>query len=441
MITELARITEIAKAKPKECFTSLAHLIDETSIKVCSMETDGKKATGVDKVTKEEYEENLDANVADLVARMKRQAYKPQAVRRVYIPKPGTDKQRPLGIPAYEDKLVQAALAKILNAIYEVDFLDCSYGFRPGRGCHDALKALNRIIEQGSVNYIVDADIKGFFNHVDHEWLLKFLKLRIADPNILRLISRFLKAGVVDAGIKYDTPEGTPQGGVVSPVLGNIYLHYALDLWFYLVVRKNCRGRAYMVRYCDDFVCCFQYKEDARAFYQALIPRLAKFNLDIADEKTRIIAFGRKAEETKQGGGKPDTFDFLGFTHYCGKGRKGQFRVKRKTSAKKFRASLLRCKEWLKQNRTLPAVELMDKMRVKMLGHYRYYGMTDNSRTLELFYWESMKLLFKWLNRRSQRRSLSFDKFKLFLARYPLPNPKIYVNIYNFRPRLVDCRW
>ena len=178
------------------------------------MGMDGKKATGIDRVTKEEYEENLDDNVADLVARMKRQAYKPQAVRRVYIPKPGTDKQRPLGIPAYEDKLVQAALAKILNAIYEVDFLDCSYGFRPGRGCHDALKALNRIIEQGSVNYIVDADIKGFFNHVDHEWLLKFLKLRIADPNILRLISRFLKAGVVDAGIRYDTPEGTPQGGL-----------------------------------------------------------------------------------------------------------------------------------------------------------------------------------------------------------------------------------
>ncbi len=441
MITELARITDIAKAKPKECFTSLAHLIDETSLKVCSMEMDGKKATGVDKVTKEEYENNLDANVADLVARMKRQAYKPQAVRRVYIPKPGTDKQRPLGIPAYEDKLAQAALTKILNAIYEVDFLDCSYGFRPGRGCHDALKALNRIIEQGSVNYIVDADIKGFFNHVDHEWLLKFLRLRIADPNILRLISRFLKAGVVDAGIKYDTPEGTPQGGVVSPVLGNIYLHYALDLWFYLVVRKNCRGQAYMVRYCDDFVCCFQYEDDARVFYQALIPRLAKFNLDLADEKTRIIAFGRKAEGAKQGGGKPDTFDFLGFTHYCGKGRKEQFRVKRKTSVKKFRASLLRCKKWLKQNRTLPAAELMDKMKVKMIGHYRYYGITDNSRTLKLFYDESMKLLFKWLNRRSQRRSFSFDKFKLFLVKYPLPNPKIYVNIYNFRPKLVDCRW
>ena len=208
-------------------------------------------------------------------------------------------------------------------------------------------------------------------------------------------------------------------------------------------MRKNCRGQAYLVRYCDDFVCCFQYEDDARAFYQALIPRLAKFNLDISEEKTRIIAFGRKAEEAKQNqeGGKPDTFDFLGFTHYCGKGRKGQFRVKRKTSAKKFRASLLRCKEWLMQNRTLPTAELMDKMKAKMLGRYRYYGVTDNSRTLDLFYWESMKLLFKWLNRRSQRKSFSFDKFKLFLVKHPLPTPRIYVNIYAIRPRFAGCRW
>ena len=439
MITELARITEIAKAKPKERFTSLVHLIDETSLKVCSMEMDGKKATGVDRVTKEEYEENLDVNVADLVARMKRQAYKPQAVRRVYIPKPGTDKQRPLGIPAYEDKLVQMALAKILNAIYEVDFLNCSYGFRPGRGCHDALKALNRIIEKGNVNYIVDADIKGFFNHVDHKWMLEFLKLRIADPNILRLVTRFLQAGVMEAGIRHNTTEGTPQGGVVSPVLGNIYLHYALDLWFYLVVRKNCRGQAYMVRYCDDFVCCFQYEDDARAFYQAFIPRLAKFKLDIADEKTRIIPFGRKAES--QGTGNPGTFDFLGFTHYCGKGRKGQFRVKRMTSANKFRFSLLKCKEWLKLSRNLPAVILMTELRQKLLGYYHYYGITDNSVAINKFQWQVRKLLYKWLNRRSQKKSFNYEKFQLFLNKYPLPKPRIYVNIYAIRPRLTGCHW
>jgi hypothetical protein len=203
-------------------------------------------------VTKEEYEANLDDNLADLVVRMKSQAYKPQPVRRVYIPKPGTDKKRPLGIPAYEDKLVQAALSEILNAIYEADFLDCSYGFRPGRGCHDALGALAGIIEREPVNYIVDADIKGFFDHVDHEWLMKFLEVRIADRNLLRIIARFLKAGMMEAGIRYDTPEGTPQGGSCSPILANIYLHYALDLWFHQVARKSCKGKAFMVRYADD---------------------------------------------------------------------------------------------------------------------------------------------------------------------------------------------
>ena len=439
MATGLERIAEIAKAKPKERFTALAHLINVDSLKACHWWMDGKKATGADKVTKEEYEMNLDNNLTDLVARMKRQAYKPQPARRVYIPKPGTDKKRPLGIMTYEDKLVQAVLAEILNAIYEADFLDCSHGFRPKRDCHGALAALAGIIEREPVNYIVDADIKGFFDHIDHEWLMKFLEVRIADPNILRLIARFLKAGMMEAGIKYDTPEGAPQGGVASPIFANVYLHYVLDLWFHLVVRKSCKGKAFMVRYADDFVCCFQYEEDARAFYQALVPRLAKFNLEVADEKTRIIAFGRKAEEAKQqqGGGKPDTFDFVGFTHYCSKGRKGQFRVKRKTSAKKFRASLLRCKVWLQQNRTLPAVILMNLMRVKMLGHYRYYGVTDNSRTLNLFHYETRRLLYKWLNRRSQRKSFNFDKFDLFLARYPLPKPRIYVNIYKLRPGFV----
>lgn len=438
MATGLERIAEIAKARPKERFTSLAHHINVESLKKCHRKMDRKKAAGVDKVTKEEYEANLEGNLAELVAKMKRQAYKPQPVRRTYIPKPGTDKKRLLGVPAYEDKLVQTRLAEILNAIYEADFLGCSYGFRPGRGCHDALAALAGIIEREPVNYIVDADIKGFFDHVDHEWLLKFLEVRIADPNILRLITRFLKAGVMEAGNTNDTPEGTPQGGVISPILANIYLHYALDLWFYAVVRKHCKGKAFMVRYADDFVCCFQHERDARAFYQALIGRLAKFNLEIAEEKTKIIAFGRKAKEIKQqqDGGKPDTFDFLGFTHYCSKGRKGQFRVKRKTSSKRLRTSLLRCKYWLKQNRGLHVDILMKLMRIKMLGHYRYYGVTDNSRALNHFYWETKKLLYKWLNRRSQRKSFSYDKFNLFLTKYPLPMPKIYVNVYH-RPGFV----
>lgn len=347
METELTRIAEVARKRPQERFTSLAHLINETTLRDCHRKMKANKALGIDKVSKEEYEQNLTENLRELVEQMKRQAYKPQPVRRAYIPKPGTSKKRPLGILAYQDKLVQAVMARILTAIYEADFLDCSYGFRPGRNCHDALKELTRIIETRRINYIVDADIKGFFDHVNHEWMLKFIGHRIADPNIRRLIARFLKAGVMENGVKQNIIEGTPQGGNISPILANIYLHYVLDLWFTRIVKKWCRGEAYLIRYCDDFVCCFEYEEEAKAFYEALKGRLGKFNLEIAEDKTRIIAFGRNATK-KSDKRKPDTFDFLGFTHYCGKSKQGYFRVKRKTSRKKYQASILRCKEWIK---------------------------------------------------------------------------------------------
>lgn len=439
METKLAKIAEVAREKPEEKFTSLVHLINKEMLIQCHQELSGKKAAGIDRVSKTEYEQNLESNIEDLLERMKRQAYKPQAVRRTYIEKPGSNKMRPLGIPSYEDKLVQLALVKILGAIYEQDFLDCSVGFRPGRGSHDALKMLANIIEKGKVNYIVDADIKGFFDHVDHEWLRKFLEHRIADPNIQRLIARFLKAGVVEAGIKYDTPEGTPQGGVISPLLANIYLHYVLDLWFYKVVRKNSRGKAYMVRYADDFVCCFQYEEDARRFYEELKERLAKFKLAVAEEKTKIIPFGRKVgtkrQEDEDDDDQAGTFNFLGFTHYGGKSRHGSYRVKRKTSRKKYKASLLKCKEWIKQNRNLPAVELVKGLKSKLVGYYHYYGITDNYRAMEMFRTETEKMLYKWMNRRSQRKSFGWEKFRIFMEKMPLPQPKIYVNIYDLQPR------
>lgn len=436
MLTKLTKIAEVARTRPTEKFTSLAHLINEELLEICHSEAKGQKATGVDSVTKEEYGRNVEANLKDLVARLKRHGYHPQPVRRVYIPKPGSKAKRPLGIPAYEDKLVQAALSKLLNAIYEADFLDCSYGFRPNRGTHDALKAINRIIEKGRVNYIVDVDIKGFFDHVDHQWLLKFVQHRIGDPNIYRLIYRFLRAGVMEEGKRYTTAEGTPQGGVVSPILANLYLHYVVDLWFEKVVRKSLQGEAYMVRYADDLVFCFQYENEAQNFYQALIERLAKFNLEIADDKTKIIPFGRFAEELsqKKEKGKPETFDFLGFTHYCGKSKEGKFRVKRKTSKKKYRGSLLKFKKWVKESRNMPMHDLWDKAKEKLRGYYQYYGITDNSKMISNYQYEAKRILFKWLNRRSQRKSFDWDKFKLFLNKYPLPKPKIYVNIYKFRP-------
>lgn len=437
METKLDRIAEIAKRRPNERFTSLAHLLDEEMLRQCHKEINGNKATGIDRVTKGEYEQELDSNIKDLVAKLKRRAYRPQPARRVNIPKPGTDKTRPLGILAYEDKIVQRGMAKVLNAIYEQYFLDFSYGFRPNRSSHDALKRLNIIIECRKTNYIVDADIKGFFDNVDHEWMMKFISHRIADPRFQQLIRKTLKAGYMEENIIHETEGGTTQGGLISPILANLYLHYALDLWFDKVVKPRCRGEAYMVRYADDFVCCFQYEYDANRFYNALQNRLEKFNLSIAVEKTKIINFGRFAEEkcAKQGKKKPDTFDFLGFTHYCSKSRQGKFRVKRRTSRKKYKAALLSMKEWIRNNRITPIKTLIKELNVKLRGHYQYYGITDNSR-ISNFYNDTIRLLYKWLNRRSQRRSFGWDKYNLFLKRHEILKPKVYVSIYDTKNRI-----
>jgi group II intron reverse transcriptase/maturase len=295
MKTDFARITEIAQNHKNSKIDSLAHYINECTLKQSHAELSGNKACGVDKVSKEMYEKNLDANLKNLVEHMKCQSYKPNPVKRVYIPKETKGKTRPLGIPSYEDKLVQSVLNKILNAIYEVDFSKDSYGFRPNRSCHDAIIALDRYIGK-KVNYIVDADTKGFFDNVSHEWMLKFLRHRIGDTNILRLIYRFLKSGVMEEGKTEVSEKGTPQGGIISPILANIYLHYVLDLWFERIVKRYSAGEAYLIRYADDFVCCFQYKKDAERFYKALIERLGNFGLEIAEEKTKIIQFGRFAE-------------------------------------------------------------------------------------------------------------------------------------------------
>ncbi|MGN1156287.1 MAG: group II intron reverse transcriptase/maturase, partial [Agathobacter sp.] len=352
METKLLRIAELAKSDPKMKFTSLAHLLNVQSLIQCHHELPNNKATGVNGTTKEQYAESLEENIMDLTSRLRSKSYRPIPVRRMYIPKLNSNKRRPLGIPEHEDKIVQKGIAKVLNAIYENDFLDCSFGFRPNRNCHDALKILNFYIEKRLVSYVVDVDIKGFFDNVDHKWMMEFLKHRITDPNLLRIISRFLRGGYMEESRRYKTDKGTPQGGVISPILANVYLHYVLDLWFEKVVRKQCEGQAYMVRYADDFVCCFQHKREAIQFYESLKLRLKKFNLEIAEDKTKVIPFGRFAENNakRTGNGKPATFDFLGFTHYCGKSKQGKFRVKRKSSRKKVQGKLKESKEWLKSN-------------------------------------------------------------------------------------------
>lgn len=438
METKLTRIAQIAKERPDARITSLAGLINKESLTESHRKMSGKKAAGVDKMTKDEYDRNLDVNIESLLVKMKKQAYKPQPVKRVFIPKAGTNKMRPLGILAYEDKLVQDVLGGILNAVFDGDFLDCSFGFRPNRGCHDALKVVNKIISERKIRYIVDADIKSFFDSMDHEWIMKFIDHRIGDVNVHRLIARILKSGIIENGEHKDTLVGAHQGGQISPILGNVYLHYVLDLWFEKVVRKQCKGDAYMVRYADDSVFCFQYEDEAKDFYERLKERLAKFNLEIAEDKTKIIKFGRFAEQDckTDGKAKPDTFDFLGFTHYCSKSVKGHFRVKRKTSKKKFNASLKNSKAWLRENLTTPAPEVMRKLTIKLNGYYRYYGITDNSSSLSLFANEVKSQLYWMFNRRSQKGSMNWDKYVLFLKKYPLPKPKVYVSIFELRTEL-----
>jgi RNA-directed DNA polymerase len=432
--TKLHRIARKARNEPTFKFTSLYHLMDVELLRGCFTRLRGDAAAGIDGTTKAEYAEHLEENLASLVTRLHAMRYIPQPVRRVHIPKPGSAKQRPLGIPALEDKLVQAGLVRILEQIYEQDFIEDSYGFRPGRGCHDALRALSTTVENDGTEWIVEADIKGFFDNVEHDWLMRMLEHRVGDKRIYRMVKRFLKAGVFEEGQVQDSEEGTPQGGVISPLLANLYLHYALDLWFERVYSKSCVSPARLIRYADDFVACFATQADAERFRLDLTQRLAQFGLEVEPTKTKVLAFGRGAARRAQreGKSKPDTFDFLGFTHYCSKTRNGKrFRMKRVTARKKFRAKLASLGQWLKDNRAkMRTVALWDQFREKLRGHFAYYGVTDNSPGIERFYHEAKKLLFKWLNRRSQRQSMTWDQFILMDQRFPLPRPRIHVSLF-----------
>jgi group II intron reverse transcriptase/maturase len=415
-------VQDRAKAHPEERFTSLAHHLTPELLLWSYQQLDGKAAPGIDGVSKEEYGRNLSENISDLHDRLKSGKYRATPVKRVYIDKPGGGR-RPLGLPTVEDKIVQGAVVAVLNSIYENDFKGFSYGFRPGRSAHQALRSLQTVLQKGRVNWVLDADLSKFFDTIDHKELRSALQRRVTDSRLLRLIGKWLAAGVVEEdGRRIREKRGVPQGGVISPLLANIFLHYALDEFFHQWRKTNSSGEVYIVRYADDFVICFENAQDAKALLQALEERFAGYGLGLNRDKTRLIRFGR--QWGKQGRAKSETFDFLGFTHFVGKSRSGAFLVKRKTSRSRLRRSLISINDWCRRHLQLPLWWQWKELNRKLTGHYNYYGVRGNYASLSNFRAKAFDIWLKWLRRRS-RQCNKLKLIALLRSRYDLRRPKI----------------
>jgi len=418
MQTSLQGIAKKAKLNKKYRFRDLYRLLNEENLLDSWKYLNNKADSGVDRISMKEFEENLLINIQGLVKSLKEKRYRAKLVRRVNILKEN-GKYRSLGIPTIGDKLIQKAVARILEAIYEQDFLIYSYGYRPMIGAKDAVRDITTTLTRGRYGYILDADLQGFFDHINQQWLLKMLEERIDDRPFIHLIAKWLKAGVLSTDGKILHPvTGTPQGGTVSPILANIYLHYVLDLWFEKKVKPNCKGEVYLYRYADDFICAFRFKDDAEEFYKALIKRLDKFGLSLSPDKTRIIKFSRFEKGTNY-------FEFLGFEFRWGTSRKGKDIIKRRTSRKKLLSSLKKFTLWCRKCRNLRLRKIFKLLNAKLRGYYNYYGVIGNFASLQKFFFRAMRILYKWLNRRSQKRSFCYNIFNQITKFYNIEKPRI----------------
>jgi RNA-directed DNA polymerase len=431
--TKQQRIAELAKIHPEVSFTSLAYHIDLVWLYEAFGRTRKNGAPGVDALTAEEYEKELNTNLRSLLERAKSGKYVAPPVKRAHIPKdPAKNETRPIGIPTFEDKVLQRAVHMVLEPLFEQDFLDCSYGFRPNRSAHDALDALRKQITGMGGSWIIDLDIRKFFDTMDHAHIREILKRRVSDGVITRLIGKWLKAGVWEGGNISYPDKGTPQGGVVSPMLSNIYLHEVLDTWFEKQVKPRLRGNAFLIRYADDAVLGFASEDDARRVIEVLPRRFARYGLTIHPEKTRVVKFVKPNDNAPRGRGlhEDSTFNFLGFTHYWAKSRKGSTVIKRKTEKSRFARALKKIGEWCRLNRHNPLQEQHKTLNQKLRGHYAYYGITGNNRMIAQFYYKVRRIWRKWLMRRSRGNSIPWNNFDLLEKRYPLAPARIVHSIY-----------
>jgi RNA-directed DNA polymerase len=425
MSTTIDRIAELAKEDPKRQFFSIAHRITVEKLHEAFRSLRKDASAGIDGVTYEQYEANVEENIRQLHQRLKEGKYRAQPLRRVYIPKED-GKQRPISIPALEDKIAQKAVVNLLNAIYEQDFLNCSYGFRPGRGQQQALDEVGRVICARPTGWVLEIDIRSYFDSIVRSALVEMIGKRVNDGSVLRLIQKWIKVGVIEDGRLLVSETGTGQGQPISPLLANIFLHYILDVWFEEVVKPRLKGEAYEIRFADDAILCFQHKEDAEKVFSVLPKRFEKYGLTLHPEKTRLIEFGRNAaRNARTQGKKPETFNFLGFTHICARSRGGKFTVHVKTIAKRLRRGLKAIADWCQQHRHDPVAEQQKTLNAKLRGHYQYYGRPTNYCSLWQFYRRVRRIWREWLSRRTRGRTLTWDRFAEILRQYPLLRPRI----------------